>query len=167
MNAFWPLLVIVAIAVADDQKASTTSTHIPHSNPEVKHISEDPLLHLGFAWKDVSAWTEQAARDVKAEFDKVDVAPVEYWLDRAGKDIAQWSRRVSKDVKHKLDKIEVTAVNGWIHQAASDVQAALGGMNTTDFGLWVAQASKDIGLDQTLGDLQYARLEDLPYAALQ
>ena len=40
-------------------------------------------------------------------------------------------------------------------------------MNTTDFGLWAAQASKDIGVDQTLGDLQYARLEDLPDAALQ
>ena len=121
MNAFWPLLVIVAIAVADDQKASTTSAHIAHSNPEVPHTSEDPLLHLGFAWKDVSAWTEQAARDVKAEFDKVDVAPVEYWLDQAGKDIAQWSRQAGKDLKHKLDKMEVIVVNGWIYKVVSDV----------------------------------------------
>ena len=63
-----------------------------------------------------------------------------------------------------MDKIEFTAVNEWIHQAAADVQTSLSHMNATDFGVWLKQASEDVGFDRALSDLQHVRLEELPEA---
>ncbi|KAK5126246.1 hypothetical protein LTR85_010481 [Meristemomyces frigidus] len=154
-----PILLLLSLAFADTPKAAE-ATRVPT-------IFEDPLLHLGFAWKDVSAWTGQAAKDVKAELDKVDLGDAGRWINQAGADAGNWVGQAAKDVKAETDKIELTGANRWIHRAAADVQHAIDNMDSSDLGKWLKQASKDIGLHATLDDLQAVKLEELPSGAVQ
>ena len=122
------LLIILLAAIstlADDSGTEQTQQRIPN-------ILEDPLLHIGFAWKDIGSWTEQAAKDVKGELDKVDLGDAGKWLDQAGKDIGAWTQQAAKDVKGELDKIDLGDTGKWLDQAGKDI------------GSWTQQALKDI-----------------------
>ena len=75
--------------------------------------------------------------------------------------------QAAKSVKSETDKIDLTVPNGWIHKASASVQYAIENMDSSDFGKWLKQASKDIGVHNTLNNLQAVRLEELPTEADQ
>ncbi|KAK5135165.1 hypothetical protein LTR08_005551 [Meristemomyces frigidus] len=151
-------LFLASLAVARTSPTAKATT--------VPTILEDPLLHLGFAWKDTVAWTGQAAKDVKSELDKVDLGDAGKWINQAGADAGSWVSQAAKDVKAETDKIDLTVPNGWIHKASASVQYAIENTDS-DFGKWLKQASKDVGLNNTLNDLQAVKLEEFPSGAFQ
>lgn len=150
-------LTLLLAILSLDLTATAFRTAPEEEKPsKVPTILEDPLLHLGFAWKDVSSWTSQAAKDAKAGLDKVDLHGAVKWAQQAG-----------RDIKAETDKIKLTGANAWIHRTAADTQHALNRMNNTDFQRWLKQASKDVGLEATLDDLQAVKLEELPEETLR
>lgn len=160
-------LLLIAALGCYVSAASPDSAHDKDDKAETKQtdgptILEDPLLHLGFAWKDVSAWTKQAAKNVKAELDKVDLGETGKQVSHAGTSISSWVNEAAKDVKAETDKIDLTGANEWIRDSASAIQDALNKENATGFEKWVSQVSTGIGLEAALEDLKYITLEDVP-----
>ena len=61
----------------------------------------------------------------------------------------------------------MTGANQWIHGAARDIRQAIEGMNSEGFAGWLKQATKDVGIQAALEDLQYVKLEEFPTKASQ
>ncbi|KAK3677196.1 hypothetical protein LTR78_002734 [Recurvomyces mirabilis] len=150
------LLLVVAIHAEKDDRLETE---------QIPTIFQDPLQHLGFAWKDISSWTDKAAKDVKHELDKVDPGDAGKLVHQAGHDIGSWTQQAVKDIKAETDKIDLTVPNEWIRGAAADVKKAIGNLDESALQEWLKQASKEVGLDGTLDDLQAVKLEELPAEA--
>ncbi|KAK4549234.1 hypothetical protein LTR36_007692 [Oleoguttula mirabilis] len=148
--------------------AGTPKTAEPTKVPTV---SDDPLAFLGSTWKDVSAWTEQTAKDVKSKIDKVDPADGDggVWIHQAAAEAGSWWKKatIARAVLAGQLGFDSTGPNDWVHKAAADVQHAIDHMDSSGLGKHLKQASKDIGLNATLNDLQVVKLEDLPAEALQ
>ncbi|TKA67590.1 hypothetical protein B0A55_08704 [Friedmanniomyces simplex] len=190
MKSLTALLVAVLASVLI---TSAEDTDVKQKVPETPTILQDPLLHIGFACNDVSKWTEQAAKDVKGELDKVDLGDAGKWLDQAGKDIGAWTQQAAKDVKGELDKIDLGDAGQWLDQAGRDIvswtkqalrdiRAETDKIDMTGASEWIRGAARDIqqaleGMDsdgfpgwlrQATRDIGVqTALEDLQYVKLE
>ncbi|KAK5691273.1 hypothetical protein LTR17_025720 [Elasticomyces elasticus] len=168
-------------------------SNVTKEQAEVPSMVRAPLLHLGFAWNEVGKWTEQAVDDVKGELNKVDLSRPGKWFNQAGYCIGAWTRQTGENVKAEVDKIEyqvgkkillwtyqallniikakvgriIPGPNKCIHSTARYVQLAIRGMSSKGFSGWLKQATKELGIQSALHELQYVKLEELPKEAWQ
>ncbi|KAK5707437.1 hypothetical protein LTR17_020674 [Elasticomyces elasticus] len=180
------LAVMVTASLAQQSNVTKEQAGLPS-------IVRAPLHHLGFAWNEVGKWTEQAVDGVKGELNKVDLSRPGKWFTQAGHSIGAWMRHTGGNVKAEVDKIEyqvgkkiwlwtyqallniikakvdriIPGPNKCIHSAARYVQLAIRGMSSKGFAGWLKQATKELGIQSALHELQYVKLEELPKEAWQ
>ncbi|KAK5716742.1 hypothetical protein LTR15_009634 [Elasticomyces elasticus] len=156
------LLIVMATASLAEQ------SNVTKEQAEVPSIVRAPLLHLGFAWNGVGKWTEQAVDSVKGELNKVDLSGPGKWFIQASHSIGVWTKQAAKNVKaeiaeivHQIEDLDMTGPNKCIHVTARYVQLALRGMSSQGFPGWLKQATKELGIQSALHELQYVKLEEL------
>ncbi|KAK5686117.1 hypothetical protein LTS10_002231 [Elasticomyces elasticus] len=177
--------VLVAVMVT---ASLAEQSNVTKEQAEVPSIVRAPLLHLGFAWNEVGKWTEQAVDGVKGELNKVDLSRPGKWFNQVGYSIGARTRQVEKHVKAeikkvvyqvgkkiwswtyqallnvvkaKIAKMDMTGPNECIHSTARYFQLAIKGMSSEGFPGWLKQATKELGIQSALHELQYVKLEEL------
>ncbi|KAK4898214.1 hypothetical protein LTR27_004221 [Elasticomyces elasticus] len=179
-------LTAVLLAVMATASLAVQSS-VTKEQAEVPSIVRAPLFHLGFAWNEVGKWTEQAVDGVKGELNKVDLSGPGKWFNQAGHSIGARTRQAGKNVKAeakeilyqvgkktwswtyqalliikaKIEKMDMTGPNKCIHVTARYVQLAIRGMSSQGFPGWLKQATKELGIQWALHELQYIKLEEL------
>jgi len=100
------ILLLLIVAFAAFVVGRETQTAKPSKPPT---ILEDPLHHLSVAWKDIGGWVEQAAKDIKAETDKIDLTSANAWFSTT-----------TRDVKQAVKQTDVTDLKTWLKKASED-----------------------------------------------
>ncbi|EGP88299.1 uncharacterized protein MYCGRDRAFT_92726 [Zymoseptoria tritici IPO323] len=136
-------------------------------------------------WNNVSAWSENTAKDAAEGFNSFshgveDTAHnaaggfdtfsqgVEETAHNAAGGFDTFSKGVEETAHHASDEVVSFSqhfpenVNSWINQAAMSIQKAVEAGDSSELGRWLKKASKAIGFDDLLAQLAVVKLENLP-----